>query len=108
MEESRVCSKCKIEKPLTEEFFGPQQKNKARLHTECRVCKKAYMTKWQQNKRAEQEVDAKRDKHMYTIKELTAEEKQEKMHEAYAYMYYQAFGRPITQKVLKEIEGIEE
>jgi hypothetical protein len=30
------------------------------------------------------------------------------MHEAYAYMYYQAFGRPITQKVLKEIEGIEE
>jgi hypothetical protein len=108
VEESRVCSKCNIEKPLTDEFFGPQQKNKARLHTECRVCKKAYMRKWQQNKRAEQEVDAKRDKHMYTIKELTTEEKQQRLQEAYAYMYYQAFGRPISQRQLKEIEGIEE
>jgi hypothetical protein len=108
MEEFRVCSKCRIEKPLTEEFFGPQQKNKARLHTECRVCKKAYMTKWQQNKRAEQEVDAKRDKHMYTIKDLTTEEKQQKMHEAYAYIHYQAFGKPLPAWKLKEIEGIEE
>jgi hypothetical protein len=66
------------------------------------------MTKWQQNKRAEQEVDAKRDKHMYTIKELTTEEKQQRMHEAYAYIHYQAFGRPITSKQFKEIEGIEE
>jgi hypothetical protein len=108
MEESRVCSRCKIEKPLTDEFFGPQQKNKARLHTECRVCKKAYMKKWQANKRAEQDVDGKRDKHMYTIKELTAEEKQERMNEAYAYIYYQAHGRPISKQKLKELEGIEE
>lgn len=108
MEESRVCSKCKIEKPLTVEFFGPQQKNKARLHTECRMCKLAYMKKWQANKKAEQEVDRKRDKHMYTIKEVTPEEKQQRMKEAYAYIHYQAFGKPITQKVLKEIEGIEE
>jgi len=108
VQEFRVCSKCKIEKPLTVEFFGPQQKNKARLHTECRVCKKAYMTKWQQNKRAEQEVDAKRDKHMYTIKELSVEEKQEKMREAYAYIHYQAFGIPISNKQLKDLEGIEE
>ena len=104
----RTCSKCKIEKPLTEEFFGPQQKNKARLHTECRVCKKKYMDKWQENKRAEQEVDRKRDKHMYTIKEYTEEEKKERLMEAYAYMHYQAFGRPITKKILKELEGIEE
>lgn len=108
MEESRVCSKCKIEKPLTEEFFGPQPKNKARLHTECRECKLKYMKQWQANKRAEQEVDKKRDKHMYTIKELTIEEKKQRMHEAYAYIHYQAFGKPITNKVLKEIEGIEE
>ena len=97
-----------MDKPLTEEFFGLQQKNKDRLHTECRVCKKKYMDKWQADRRAEQEVDRKRDKHMYTIKEYTQEEKQERLREAYAYLHYQAFGRPITKKILKEIEGIEE
>jgi hypothetical protein len=66
------------------------------------------MDKWQENKRAEQEVDRKRDKHMYTIKEYTEEEKKERLMEAYAYMHYQAFGRPITKKILKELEGIEE
>ena len=106
--EYRTCSTCKITKPLTDEFFGPQQKNKARLHTECRVCKKAYMEKWQADRRAEQEVDRKRDKHMYTIKELSVEEKQQRMNEAYAYIYYEAFGRPISQKQLKDLEGIEE
>jgi hypothetical protein len=97
-----------MSKPLTIEFFGPQQKNKSRLHTECRDCKVKYMRQWQQNKRAEQEVDRKREKHLYTIKEYTEEEKQQRMKEAYAYMYYQAFGRPITKRELKEIEGIEE
>lgn len=106
--EYRICSTCKIEKPLTLEFYGVAQKNKARMHTECKACKLAYMKKWQANKKAEQEVDKKRDKHMYTIKEYTVEEKQERLTEAYAYMYYQAFGRRITKKVLKEIEGIEE
>ena len=97
-----------MSKPLTIEFFGPQQKNKSRLHTECRDCKIKYMRQWQQNKRAEQEVDRKREKHLYTIKEYTEEEKQQRLTEAYAYMYYQAFGRPITKRELKEIEGIEE
>ena len=97
-----------MSKPLTIEFFGPQQKNKSRLHTECRDCKIKYMRQWQQNKRAEQEVDRKREKHLYTIKEYTEEEKQQRMKEAYTYMYYQAFGRPITKRELKEIEGIEE
>jgi hypothetical protein len=106
--QSRVCSKCKIEKPLTLEFFGPQQKNQARLHTECRECKKAYLKKWQADRKAEQEVDKKRDKHMYTIKEVTPEEKKQRMREAYAYLHYQAFGRPISQKQLKDLEGIEE
>jgi hypothetical protein len=106
--EYRTCSKCKIEKPLTDEFFGPQQKNKAKLHTECRVCKKAYMNKWQQNRTAKQEVDRKRDKHMYTIKEYTKEDKQQRVREAYAYLHYQAFGRPISAKQLKDLEGIEE
>ena len=45
---------------------------------------------------------------MYTIKEQTEEEKKQKMAEAYAYMHYQAFGRPISQKQLKDLEGIEE
>jgi hypothetical protein len=66
------------------------------------------MKKWQADKRAEQEVDRKREKHLYTIKEYTKEEKQQRMKEAYAYMYYQAFGRPISKQQLKEIEGIEE
>ena len=66
------------------------------------------MKQWQQNKRAEQEVDKKRDKHMYTIKEYTEEEKQQRMREAYAYLHYQAFGRPISAKQLKDLEGIEE
>ena len=66
------------------------------------------MRKWQQNKRAEQEVDGKREKHMYTIKEHTEEEKQQRMKEAYAYMHYQAFGKPIPAWKLKELEGIEE
>jgi hypothetical protein len=45
---------------------------------------------------------------MYTIKELTAEEKKQRMAEAYAYMHYQAFGKPIPAWKLKELEGIEE
>ena len=106
--EYRVCSKCHMEKPLTLEFYGMAQKNKDRLHTECKECKLKYMKQWQQNKRAEQEVDKKRDKHMYTIKEHTEEEKKQRMKEAYAYLHYQAFGRPISQKQLKELEGIEE
>jgi hypothetical protein len=97
-----------MEKPLTLEFYGMAQKNKDRLHTECKECKLKYMKKWQQNKKAEQEVDKKRDKHMYTIKEYTEEEKQQRMREAYAYLHYQAFGRPISQKQLKDLEGIEE
>lgn len=97
-----------MEKPLTLEFYGMAQKNKNRMHTECKECKLKYMKQWQQNKRAEQEVDRKRDKHMYTIKEYTEEEKQQRMREAYAYLHYQAFGRPITQKQLKDLEGIEE
>jgi hypothetical protein len=106
--EYRTCSKCHMDKPLTIEFFGPQQKNKARLHTECRECKLKYMKKWQEDRKAEQEVDRKRDKHMYTIKEYTEEEKQQRMNEAYAYMHYQAFGKPIPAWKLKELEGIEE
>jgi len=97
-----------MSKPLSLEFYGVAQKNKGRMHTECKECKLKYMKQWQANKRAEQEVDRKRDKHMYTIKEYTEEEKQQRMNEAYAYMYYQAFGRPITKQVLKELEGIEE
>ena len=97
-----------MEKPLTLEFYGMAQKNKDRLHTECKECKLKYMKQWQANKRAEQEVDRKRDKHMYTIKEYTEEEKKQRMAEAYAYMHYQAFGKPLPAWKLKELEGIEE
>lgn len=108
MEESRICSKCKIEKPLTTEFFGPQQKNKARLHTECRQCKKDYMKRYQDNKRLSRDPEQKRLKEIYEIKEITPEEMQTKLKQAYAHIYYQAFGRAITTERLKSLEGIEE
>ena len=97
-----------MEKPLTEEYFGWTNKNRVTLQTECRVCKKAYMDKWRLNKLLSRDPEEKRMKEMYTIKELTTEEKQERMREAYAYIYYQAHGRAISEKKLKEIEGIEE
>ena len=106
--EYRTCSKCNIEKPLTIEYYHVAHKNKARFHTECRVCKKNYMKKWQENKRLSKDPEEKRLKDMYTIKEITKEEKQERLKQAYAHIYYEAFGRAITTERLKSIEGIEE
>lgn len=106
--ETRVCSKCKIEKPLTVEYFGMAQKNKNRLHTECKVCKLYYMRQYQQNKKLTKDPDEKRIKEMYTMKEVSQEEKEESLRRAYAHIHYQAFGKPISKKQLKEIEGIEE
>jgi hypothetical protein len=106
--EYRTCSKCYIEKPLTEEYFGWTNKKRVTLQTECRVCKKAYMDKWRLNKLLSRDPEEKRQKEMYTIKEHTEEEKQERMREAYAYIHYQAFGKSISNKKLKELEGIEE
>ena len=104
----RTCSKCCIEKPLTEQFFGWTNKHRVTLQTECRVCKKAYMDKWRLNKELSKDPEEKRLKQMYTIKEYTEEEKKQRMTEAYAYLHYQAFGRPISQQQLKDLEGIEE
>ena len=106
--EYRVCSKCHMQKPLTLEFYGMAQKNKNRMHTECKECKLKYMKQWQTNKRLSKDPETKREKHMYTIKEYTQEEKQQRMREAYAYIYYESHGRAISEKQLKEIEGIEE
>ena len=106
--ETRVCSKCKIEKPLTVEYFGMAQKNKNRLHTECRVCKLYYMRQYQQNKKLTKDPDEKRIKEMYTMKEITQEEKVESIQRAYAHIYYQAFDKPISTEELKGLEGIEE
>lgn len=98
-----------MEKPLTLEFYNAAHKNRDGFHTECRVCKKNYMKKWQQQKQlVKQDTDKKREKHMYTIKEASVEDRKQRMREAYAYLYYQAFGRPISAKKLKDLEGIEE
>ena len=99
----RTCSKCKVEKPLTLEFFAPQQRNKARFHTECRDCKLKYMRQWQANKTAEQEIDHKRKKHMYEIKVSTKEEIQERMKAAYKEIYLQAFHKELSDKKLKKL-----
>jgi hypothetical protein len=106
--ETRVCSKCKIEKPLTLEYFGIAQKNKNRMHTECKVCKLYYMRQYHQDKKLKKDPDGKRLKEMYTIKEVTKEEQQDLLKRAYSYLHYQAFGKPISTRQLKEIEGIEE
>jgi len=106
--ETRVCSKCKIEKPLTVEYFGMAQKNKNRLHTECRVCKLYYMRQYQQNKKLTKDPDEKRMKEIYIMKEISQEEKAESIQRAYAHIYYQAFDKPISTEELKGLEGIEE
>ena len=66
------------------------------------------MRKYQENKRLSKDPERDRMKDMYTIKEIRTEEKQRLMKEAYAHIYYQAFERPITDRQLKDLEGIEE
>ena len=105
---NRTCTKCHITKPLTEEFFGWTNKHRVTLQTECRDCKKIYMTKWRLNKLLSRDPEEGRLKEMYTIKEYTEEEKRERLEKAYAYIHYQAYGKPMTTRQIKDIEGIEE
>ena len=102
--EYRACSKCYIEKPLNENYFGWTNKHKVTLQTECKVCKKAYMEKWRLNKKLSRDPEEKRVKEMYTIKEITEEEKEQKLDEAYAYIYRNAFGRSITRRQLDKLK----
>jgi len=106
--EYRTCTKCNIEKPLTLEYFKASHKSKSKFNTACRVCMKKYMAKWQENKRLSRDPEEKRLREMYKIKEITEEEKREKIRKAYSYIYYEAFGRAISEKQLKDLEGIEE
>lgn len=66
------------------------------------------MKKYQENKRLSMDPERDRMKEMYTIKEISTEEKKRLMREAYAHIYYQAFDRPISDRQLKDLEGIEE
>lgn len=106
--EYRTCTKCKIEKPLTLEYYKASRKSKSNFSTACRECMKKYMATWQENKRLSRDPEEKRLKEMYKTKEITEEEKREKMRKAYAYIHYEAFGKPIPGWKLKELEGIEE
>jgi hypothetical protein len=99
----RVCSKCYIEKPLTDEFFGYTNKHRVTLQTECRLCKKAYINKWILNKKLSQDPERDRMKEMYTMKEYTEEEKQERIKKAYDEIHMQAFNKPITQEELERL-----
>lgn len=103
MEKFRTCTKCKIEKPLTSEFFGFQKKNWAKLHTQCKECKTAYLKKWNADKVAERDIDYKRKKHMYEIKVSTKEEVQERMEQAYKQIYLEAFNKELSDKKLKKL-----
>ena len=97
-----------MEKPTTLEFYGVQQTNNKRFLTECRECKKIYQLRYQEKKRLDKDVEANRMKQLYVFPQLTKEQKEKRMKEAYAYIYYQAFDESISQKQWKEIEGIEE
>ena len=66
------------------------------------------MKKYQENKRLSRDPERDRMKELYTIKEISKADQQRLMNEAYAYIYYQAFGRPISDSQLKDLEGIEE
>lgn len=99
----RICSKCKIEKPLTLEFFARQHKNKALMTTQCRQCTLEYMQKWNADRKAERDIDWKREKYMYEIKTPTKEEIQERMKEAYKEIYLQAFNKELPDKELKKL-----
>jgi hypothetical protein len=66
------------------------------------------MRLYQQNKKLTRDPDEKRIKDMYTIKEVTEEERLELLRRGYAHIYYEAFSKPITKKELKRLEGIEE
>ena len=105
--EQRTCSKCHITKPLNEESFGWTDKRKVSFQTECRACKKIYMSKWRLNKQLSKDPEESRIKEMYTIKDYTEEEKREALKKAYAYIHYQAYGKPITKKQFNKIEGTE-
>lgn len=105
--QTRTCSKCYIEKPLTLEFYGIANKDNGRMHTECRACKKNYLKQYQINKRLSKDPEADRMRELYTVKEQTKEEQKERLEVAYAYIYRNAFGKSITRKQLNKIKDIE-
>ena len=61
------------------------------------------MKEWNQKRRAELDIDRKRDKHMYEIKEMSEEEKRDRLMKAYAHIYTEAFDDQIT---LEELERL--
>ena len=85
------------------EFFARQHKNKALMTTQCRQCTLEYMQKWNADRKAERDVDWKREKYMYEIKTPTKEEIQERMKEAYKEIYLQAFNEELPDKELKKL-----
>lgn len=99
----RTCSKCKIEKPLTTEFFALQQRNKVLFQTQCRICKLDYLRKWSADRYAKRDIEHKRKKHMYEIKISTKEAIQERMEAAYKEIYLQAFHKELSDKELKKL-----
>ena len=97
-----------VEKPMTLEFFGLQQKNQKRFLTECRACKKSYHLQYRENKRLSQDPDKERMKQVYVYKEYTEEEKREALRTAYGYIYWKAFNTPISIDQLNTLKGIRE
>lgn len=101
--ELRQCSNCYVSKPLTEEYFNKHKKSRKQLATECRDCKKAYYKKWQQKNRAGIKMCETRGKDLYTIKEVTPEQRKARLINAYAIIYHEAFNSKISIEKLEKI-----
>jgi len=49
--ETKICAKCKQEKPMTTEYFGKYKRNKDGFTWECKVCKAEYDKAYRENNR---------------------------------------------------------
>jgi hypothetical protein len=102
MDSLRMCTKCLEEKPATSEFFRPHQNNKAKFATQCKDCHKIYLKMYHETKKHER-AESQRAQEMYTVQTPTEDQKQELIQKAYRYIYYQAFGKVLSNKLMKQL-----
>jgi hypothetical protein len=102
MDSLRMCTKCLEEKPATSEFFKVNQYNKELFASQCRECQKEYLKMYYKTKKHER-AESQRAQEMYTIQTATEDQKQELIQKAYKYIYYQAFGKVLSNKLMKQL-----
>ena len=93
MENKRVCSRCEIKYPLTDDYFAMAHGSSHRRLTICRECKKEYNREYILN--TKEEVISE----MYTIKEEPMEAKTHRLRKALNYIHLQAFGEQMESNI---------